>query len=1085
MAEATNEAQAPVAKPPPPPKPVDEKPEVNWASYWKNGGLISTKMVRKKDEYMGCSVKKNKAEQEKLPKKPICCSGCPVKTREAVYNPKCPGKGQKGKVNKEYQSCFACNIICQKLDMPGWEFECRDRLQMRINVCKGCKVVLDDSRINVNCLPCRPIATFAMESECLQRQLLEGAVIGLVYMNKEIARGCYIPPDAVIHRMITQFNEVVHDAEVELTCKGCTVGLCRIRFSMVMSCPTLEVADNKSEERLAGGQDCWGNPIQHGKRLRKEVSCITQQLVNFGSMSLPPKGPDSAAFRDIRLRGGAERRGPCSKDDESSKDEATQICGWLEESRSEDDCCIQEEDESTTCASSTSTTALEEQACPGSRKVDSNVNPQDMPFMEHAESATSCNPDFCVAENNESRLIDMAGPFPVYACPQDDGSCLNIGPPAGPSVQFSVDAKSPLGEGSVNRMCQKLSSPKLRQTHISTTHGCMLCGEDISWVPKVSACPYCGYKALPDFKEKPYDEDATAEKILFDHLENPVEEFSYDLGSCDGGGQCDDKTSEAFESVVREYNMLKQTIRQSSMTKTCKCPTPAPVQTNNPLLSSAEVLGPNAQELTKVFTELRNLFKTKTEEEAKNDQLKDICTEACNVARSKMKKSKTRQVGGADSGNLENDPKDPCYVPKPKKKRQRKPMRPFKSRLYSMYQPRERPKKPGDPVQDSKIPGHMGWLWTAHPLAAKPGWRPGAIRRSTRELMRYFLVDYPVDSIPVSKYMSYYHGKKPPRSPPAERAEDLVQVPTLHIEKKNDIYTITLRPLKDANTLAKSANPYVKMKPLQFRIVKNPLMKELRDLKRCLKGMGFSKCTCHKPVMTCYCRSFVDKKRLVYQLRKECERRHIESCEDEMVLSETSDSEEEFEFGVTPPAGLMHPERLKSKHVTNTNTQYDEADWANPSYAPNPPNPYVQYCSCVMGDRKEPFKWIYGKGIINPEPKKPIMRNLPKKKKKAGRRQEGGYAPPEFLRNELYRDHTIEARRRVEDTPPVHSTDSELPLSAMHMRLLDRAAYPPSAPQRQEPWARELELIQNRKRVQQRKLVRFDNSAITPHVLNA
>lgn len=53
-------------------------------------------------------------------------------------------------------------------------------------------------------------------------------------------RGVYEVPKAVINRMINQFDEVVHDATIELFCRGCTVGLVRIRFSMLMRCQTLE-----------------------------------------------------------------------------------------------------------------------------------------------------------------------------------------------------------------------------------------------------------------------------------------------------------------------------------------------------------------------------------------------------------------------------------------------------------------------------------------------------------------------------------------------------------------------------------------------------------------------------------------------------------------------------------------------------------------------------------------------------------------------------------------------------------------------------------------------------------------------------
>ncbi|XP_017092284.2 uncharacterized protein Ppi1 [Drosophila bipectinata] len=1069
--KAAEEAQLQMDKKPPPPKPVDEKPQINWDSYWKNGAKISYKMTKTKDEYMTCSVKKSKAEQEKSPKKPICCSGCPVKDRDNVYTPKCPSKGQKGKANKPYMNCFACNIVCQKLDMPGWEFECRDQLEIRVNVCKGCKVVLDASRINVNCLPNEMSATFSMEPECLQRQLMEGINIALVYMRKEIGRGCYFIPDAVIYRMTHNLSEIVHDGEVELTCKGCTVGFCRVRISLLMKCQNLQVAEHGWAERLAGGQDGGSSSPQTRSTIGTWSRCLDRS-----------RSWTSAEVNDLRECGSSCRSGaPRSTFSWPSSEIAdVRLCGGS---------TLQTQEEP--CSSSASSSSLNEETLCGScnKNIETNVDPEDAAFMEPKTSAPSCNPDFCAAQAEDGRLVDMAGPFPVRKCPKDDGFCLTFDSPPGPSAQFSADMQSPLGEGTINRLGQKVSSPILKQMHISSIKSCMLCGEDVSWMPKVAACPYCGYKAVPDFMEKPYDEEATAEKILYDHLDNQAEDF--DMGSVEG---CpaqkvqmeNDRTSEAFEAVVRDYQLLKRSIRESSRMKACQSAVqkpinPEPVEEQKP---------PN---LAKVFAELKSLFKAKTTEEAKNQKIQDICNEACNMARLHGKKSKSHRVAAdrKQGGVAAESEKDPCSDPKPPKRRRRKPKLPYKSRYYSMYKPRERPSKPPCLPESTKIPGHMGWLWTAHPLASKPGWRPGAIRRSIRDLMSYFLVDYPVDSIPVSKYMSYYKNKNGPRTPPPEKKENLVQVPTLHIEKKNDIFTITLRPLKDAATLAKSANPYVKMKPVQFRIVKNPLMKELRDLKRCLKGIGFSKCTCHKPVMQCYCRSFVDKKRLIYHLRKECEQRKMDSCEDDLVLSETSDSEAEFEFGVTPPAGLMRPERLKSSHIKHTETQYDENDWAHPSSFPHPPTSLAQFCGCVMGERQKPHTWIYGKGVIDPPPKTPRMKN-PTQKKPAKKRQAGGFVPQpieEFLPHELSRYPGRKSRKThyrymgpQNYKPPDYSTDSELPLSGTHMKLLDRAAFPPTAPQRREPWARELENMLERKKIQRRtrRMVRFDNTLV-PH----
>ncbi|XP_020811592.1 uncharacterized protein LOC110186668 [Drosophila serrata] len=985
-------------------KPVETPREelMDWNSYYKNRGLISTRMAVKKSEYMHCSTYVEKPVGDKKAKCPsCCCSSCPVKDRDN-YVPKCPGPGQKGKPNRDYMNCFATNMVALRLDMPGWEFECQDKLQVRANVCKGVKLVLDASRINVNGLPTEVLKTFQMEPECLARQLNEGIAISLIYMNKEIGRGCYDVPRAVINRMVNQTDEIVHDANIELTCCGCTVGLVHIRFSMLMRCQTLkEVA----VERSAGGQERGCNSPE-----RKQ-----DRNVNPQDLSFMAEGNSSSSSLD-----------PCA--------------GFM---------------------------------------------PSD---MESPPSFNSQEGVICDSPPDpQPQLIDMAGPFPVYSCPTVDDGCVNvtIEPPAGPSAQFSPEQQHVLGDGSTNRLVQIQSTPKLRQMHFAGTRCCILCGEDVSWLPNVAACPYCGYKAVPEFKEREYDENATAKQILQNHLNNPVEELSFDLGSVEGcsgdGGKAKDpgSTSEAFEDVVRDFLALKRSIRESSKPQVC------PSVSQKPNKGDKHHGESRPQDLVKVFAELKELFKVKDVDEGQ--KIQDICSEACKLAKGKKGKSRLSVAGNKTSKTsaAPSSAKDSSEGNKKKKGKRRKTnKRHIKSKYYSMYSPQNRIRVRQDrPPSEVKVPSHMGWLWTAHPLATIPGWRPGAIRRSIRELMSYFLKDYPVDTIPMSKYMSYYSHKKT-KSPPAERSEDLVQVPTLNIEKKNDVYTITLRPLKEANALARSANPYVDMKPVQFRIVKDPLLKKQRELKRCLKGMGFSKCTCHRPVMQCYCRSFVDKNLLVQHLQEECQRRHMEPCEDDLVMSDTSDSESEFEFGVTPPAGLMHPERLKSSHIKHTETQYDEKDWASPSLFPHPPHPEVQYASCVMGERKDTFNWVYGKGVIHEVPKPPKMRNIKKKKKKAGKkRATGGFAGHDYHDSIVYNrlNNNFPPIRLItpeNHSPPNYSTDSELPLSGDHMRRLDQAAYPPTAPQRQEPWALEKEKERKRRRVKRRtdKLVKFDPS---------
>lgn len=247
------------------------------------------------------------------------------------------------------------------------------------------------------------------------------------------------------------------------------------------------------------------------------------------------------------------------------------------------------------------------------------------------------------------------------------------------------------------------------------------------------------------------------------------------------------------------------------------------------------------------------------------------------------------------------------------------------------------------------VPSNMGWLWN---IQNSGKWRPGAIRKPIKELMRYFLKDFPADTLHVSQYSYRKMSKSRNQNVPAHNS--LEQKPTLYIHKKNREYIITMRPLKPLEVLKDSADPYENMKPIQFRIVKNPQLEAIRNLKKCLKEMGFRKCTCHRPIRYCYCRTFLEKKKLEYQCNKECGARQLESCCDTLVLSDTSDSEAEFDFGVTPPIGIIKPEKLIKINLVNVGTQYAELDWNPEPLFPSPPNKYMQMYQCAVGERKAP-----------------------------------------------------------------------------------------------------------------------------------
>ncbi|KAM8703911.1 hypothetical protein ACLKA7_008523 [Drosophila subpalustris] len=912
----------------------------------------SNDLSRDKENYMRCSTrqalppcddgkgKKGKKDKDKDKNKNVCCGQAfrMQQEKDAANEDsdelQCgPSKGKKGKKNKgmkDYYRCFEANMICMKLYMPGRDFECPDQLRITANICRGCKPIMCSNRINVNCLPAEPSAKFSMLAECLEKELNEGIAVSVVYMKKEIGRGCFVPPESVILRMTNTLQEVVYTANVELTCKGCTVGMCTLRLSMQMRCRSLDVSDDDCDDN---DDDACGDMM--GLNGQSGCSSSTDPCLGFVSYE-DPSGDSS---------------GLCPSSDNAI----------------------------------------------GRRKA---------------------------GTESGKKLIDMAGPYSIYGMPDNNSGLLDIKASAGPGGQFS--AASHLGSGNTNRMCPPTDPPKLKQMGIKRERECPVCHEDVSWLPQIAACPHCGYKPLPEFEEQDYNEKATAKDILQEFFESlgidPNQEGSASPcpQTCDQ--HTDGKPSEGFESIVQDYKALMQSIKKCKSAPICPGATKSSQKSKPP-------------DLVNVFTELRNLFRASDNDENKKAKIKDICDEACRLAKA------TRQRGGANKSALKRGSSH--GVAKMRKPRSKRIKNYVKSRLYEPVDIQEHRRHGHAHCREDghKVPPHMGWLWTRHPLAQRPGWRPGAIRRSIRELMSYFLKDFPVDSIPISKYMSYQKQKQRPAIDHEEKPEDLVQVPTLHIEKKNDEYLITLRPLKDAETLKRSANPYANMKPVQFRIVKNPVLKQVREMKRCLKNMGFSKCKCHKPVMECYCRSFIDKKQLVEEVQRQCAKRNMDNCENELVLSDTTDSEAEFDFGVTPPAGLMHPERLKAVHITHTETQYNENDWAMPTMFPHPPNAQVQYGGCVVGERKGKFNWIFGKGFVHQKPKPPKMRNPPKKKPKRPfpgaplPRQEGGFISTTDIGHKYF--------TRQDDHVTTPRQDDRL-------QRLSRASRPPTASQFQQ-----------------------------------
>ncbi|XP_030558895.1 uncharacterized protein LOC115761306 [Drosophila novamexicana] len=547
-------------------------------------------------------------------------------------------------------------------------------------------------------------------------------------------------------------------------------------------------------------------------------------------------------------------------------------------------------------------------------------------------------------------------------------------------------------------VCPVIKQPELMTTKYTPPLLCPVCHANITWLPKVAACPYCGYKRFEMDKpsEEPFDESATAAEVLRNHMlrtrlsseENSQRKHNSYASIPKNSKDCTCRTSRVC-TRCRIQELCDQMLSKSSTTKIKSQPQSQSQEQIRTPRKTASTPSQRRNQLLKIFTDMHDVYSDKrTPKQLTEKLLKDCEAIAC-----KAKKKGRRRQSTAIKCALK-DLKTTYPLKKRKPKCVKKAKRRIKSKRYTFLVRKDNSRQPSTHHTCSRgsgrVPCHMGWMWTESELARHRCWKPGAIKKSIRQLMAYFLRDYPADKIGNSRF--HYRRRRQSSNQPVEE-EPLIQHPTLHITKKYDEYTITLRPLKDAKSLAVDANPYANMKPVVFRIIKDPITTGMRNIKISLKDKGYPVCSCHQPVASCFCRSHVDQKIVAQEVKLLSEERGWRDVSDIFVYSDLSesDSDNELEFGVTPPAGVVKPERRRKPDRVNCETQYNENDWAMPTQYPHPASALVQYGGCVLGERKARFPWIMGKGFVHREPKPPKMINKPKTEKKTKGRLKGGY----------------------------------------------------------------------------------------------
>ncbi|KAH8268410.1 hypothetical protein KR026_006342 [Drosophila bipectinata] len=444
---------------------------------------------------------------------------------------------------------------------------------------------------------------------------------------------------------------------------------------------------------------------------------------------------------------------------------------------------------------------------------------------------------------------------------------------------------------------------------------CPVCLHSMSWMPKYAPCPRCLTKTRPVLEGHP-SKILTAEEIMAEQLKKPVpppgaDDFCLrpcdaalrdlkDLGSDDECPPCrctcrDGKCcAHCRIRAMCEDIFNRESPEQIRKRSTIRPPEPG---SSEDFCVVAESEGEYRPYLTRVFSQLKDLYKL--HDSQKIEAIQKRCeSESLMTLHIKTSKASSKSTIPTD-GRIPGIP-EPFHI--------------------------ETGHKECVP-EDILVPRNHGWSWPKSYAARKRGWRPGAILRTAGHVMRYFLTRRSNQNI-CQKVVAKFEE------------DERNRLPVLNITKRFGEIYVTLRPLPTSE---------IKQKPIVFRIVKSDLAVALREMKRALKDQGFRKCTCHKPVMMCVCRDALEKFVLNKALKKECQKRLMEPCPEHLVLTDTSDSEMEFDLDVNPPC---RPRRKVLRKTVNHFTQTSNMDNkpAPPKY-PKRISPYYRRYDCAVGAR--------------------------------------------------------------------------------------------------------------------------------------
>ncbi|XP_030245335.1 uncharacterized protein LOC115564778 [Drosophila navojoa] len=483
-----------------------------------------------------------------------------------------------------------------------------------------------------------------------------------------------------------------------------------------------------------------------------------------------------------------------------------------------------------------------------------------------------------------------------------------------PNMHFSVN--DPVSADSNNDLYDPLLVLVDEQNaDIKGTRFCPICLTNMSWLPKFAACVNCGAKPVPAIEQCHKEKTPTADEILKDLLGKPPETI-------------EEYCSKQTPTVVVEEKDLKPACRCTCQNgRTCahcrirklcadifhedEKPVPclgAKEHTIENICMESKTLEKRGPHLTRVFSELRDLYDINATK--LSDELKDKCDPvACK-------------------------PKDNNLNASAKPKSKAKPLVKVEKTVSATALQKRLPVRVGHKFcaqPPSNVPPNHGWAWTKSKETRKYGWQPGFVRKSIKRIMKFFL-----------QYLPERNAFNRCLNVACNENGNEQNLPTLRVFKKKGEIFITLRAVN---------NTEAEVKPIVFKIVKSDLAAAQSEIKKTLKAKGYRKCTCHNTLMMCVCRSVCEKKKLEGALQKECSRRGIESCVNHLVLTDTSDSEMEFDIHVTAPTQEAQSPAILKPPTANIATQVKNVSLCTPPRYPLKQNPYRRVYDCATNGR--------------------------------------------------------------------------------------------------------------------------------------